>query len=315
MKAIILAAGLGTRLLPLTREKPKALFPIVNRPIIDIIINNLKGAGVDSVGINLHHLADQIIEHLKFGKKHEVDIKYIYEDNILDTGGGLANFADFIGDDPCFIVHNCDILTDVNLPDVLTFHQDLNPAATLITVDNPPYNSLLIDRYNRIKDIGGKLGVAPKRGDRKLCAAGVFVYSNSIFDWLPKRKHPYPLVPYLVKMLAKNPGSILSYPADREFFWKDIGNTVKYIEAHRDLLIDKKARFYGVFLPDNGIWIDRSANVSPQAQLKGFVSVGREAEVGGGAKLEDCILWDRAVAPGGVDHKNAVITDSIFVKG
>ena len=121
MKAMILAAGKGSRLLPLTKEKPKPLLTVKGRPLIDILIRQLSAAKINSLVVNVHHLGNQIKDHLGDGHQHKVEIQYSVEDELLETGGGIKNALKLLGTDP-FILVNGDIYTDFdfsNLPKIL----------------------------------------------------------------------------------------------------------------------------------------------------------------------------------------------------
>jgi NDP-sugar pyrophosphorylase family protein len=120
MKALILAAGLGTRLLPYTQHTPKPLFPLGDRPLLDIIIRRLEAAGCESVIINTHHLHNMITDYIN-SRKYSIPVNTRHEPVILGTAGAIKNAGDFWDDKP-FIVINSDILTDIDLKEVYSFH-------------------------------------------------------------------------------------------------------------------------------------------------------------------------------------------------
>jgi NDP-sugar pyrophosphorylase family protein len=316
MKAVILAAGLGTRLLPLTEKTPKILVPVVNRPIIDIIIDNLKSIGTGRIGINLHHLPDRVIEYLGNGEKHGVTITYSFEERILETGGGLANFAGFIGDDPHFIVHNCDPVTNIDLSKTLKFHEERRALATLVVIDRPGKNSVLIDKNCCVRDIGGKLGVIPDESDCRLCGAAIFIYSREIFNYLPDNNNPYSVIPVLLDLIRHKPGAVLAYHPDENYYWEDIGNSVGvYLGVHHDILMNNACSFPGIARCRNGIWIHEKAEVSEKAIIKGFASIGAGARINAGAVIKDCVIWENADIPAGSVFENVVISAGHIVNG
>ena len=136
MKAMILAAGLGTRLLPFTTNTPKPLFPVAGRPLIDIIICSLQNAGCEAIIINTHHLYKKINSFLA-SQKYSIPVFTRYEPFILGTGGAIKNVADFWDDRP-FMVINSDILTDIDLLEVYNFHLSHKYTATLVFYDYQP---------------------------------------------------------------------------------------------------------------------------------------------------------------------------------
>ncbi len=132
MDALILAAGEGTRLLPLTRKRPKPLFPILNRPLLEITLGYLNRFSIDRVILNTHHLADQI-ENFVHAQKETLalEIETRFEPKILNTGGGIGNARDFWQFDP-FVVINGDILTDIDLHQAIDFHLSHKGPVTLV---------------------------------------------------------------------------------------------------------------------------------------------------------------------------------------
>ena len=132
MKAMIFAAGLGTRLKPLTDNIPKALVPVAGKPLLQHTIEKLKQSGFDEIIINIHHFGQQIIDFVQ--ENHLFDIRIEFSDEreqLLDTGGGIKKAAWFFDDNEPFLIHNVDILSNVNLHDLYHFHLKNNTAATL----------------------------------------------------------------------------------------------------------------------------------------------------------------------------------------
>ncbi|MCH7760384.1 nucleotidyltransferase family protein, partial [candidate division TA06 bacterium] len=123
MKAIILAAGFGKRIMPLSDYIPKCLLPIVGRPLVDNIILYLKKFGVNEVAINTHHLAQKMIDYFQEGSKYGMKITLSHEPRILGTGGGIGNLRNFLAGEEFFIVHNGDTLTNLDLSPALELHK------------------------------------------------------------------------------------------------------------------------------------------------------------------------------------------------
>ncbi len=152
MKAMVLAAGQGTRLRPITDRMPKALVPVAGRPMIEFALLLLRRYGVRDIVINLHHFGTQIEDHLGDGQRFDVNISYSHETELLETGGGLLKAKAFLQDDT-FIVINTDALIDVDLAAVLNDHRQNHAAATLVLrpdVDADRYGSIDIDADGRI---------------------------------------------------------------------------------------------------------------------------------------------------------------------
>ena len=149
MKAMIFAAGLGTRLKPLTDHMPKALVPVAGKPMLEHVIEKLKASGFNEIVINVHHFANQIIDFLKEKDNFGIQIWISDEtEELLDTGGGIKKAAHFF-DEP-FLVHNADILSNVNFKDLYKFHQASGNDATLLVSPRKTVRYLLFNEENRL---------------------------------------------------------------------------------------------------------------------------------------------------------------------
>ncbi|MEO0165710.1 MAG: NDP-sugar synthase [candidate division WOR-3 bacterium] len=207
MKGIVLAAGYGKRLGSITQILPKPLLPINGKPIIELIIEKLKTAGIEEIGINLYYKADLIKSALK-------DIPGLYlvvERYLSGTGGALLNFRDFVSDD--FLLHNCDVLSNVDLKKVIQQHKIHAPLATVVLVKNQATNRVRIRKYRITK-------FYKKRMPDCYTYAGIAVISKKIFKYFPDDKKIFSL-PEIFN-LALEKGELL-YPYITCDFWCDIG--------------------------------------------------------------------------------------------
>ena len=152
MKAMILAAGPGTRLRPLTLNRPKALVPVGNRPMIDRIIEYLKKQGASEIVVNAHHHHGQVVKYLDEGRPFGIHMEIRVEPEILGTGGGIKNTEAFWNHAP-FIVINGDILTDIDLAPAIEAHKKAGSPATLILHHCEPFNQVQVDNRAKILDI------------------------------------------------------------------------------------------------------------------------------------------------------------------
>lgn len=151
MKAMIFAAGLGTRLKPLTDHMPKALVPVAGKPMLEHVIGKLKAAGFDEIVINVHHFAEQIIEFLK--KNHDFGIKIWISDEtemLLDTGGGIKEASSFFSGNEPFLVHNVDILSNTDLKSLYAYHSESGNDATLLVSPRKTVRYILFDGEDRL---------------------------------------------------------------------------------------------------------------------------------------------------------------------
>jgi NDP-sugar pyrophosphorylase family protein len=152
MKALIVAAGLGTRLKPITDSMPKALVPLNGVPLLEYVCQKLIAAGFDEIIINVHHFADQIIDFI--AKKQQFGVRIEISDErkkLLDTGGAIKKASWFFNDNRPFLVHNVDIVSDVNLNDLYQFHLREQVAATMLVNKRETTRYLLFDKASRLK--------------------------------------------------------------------------------------------------------------------------------------------------------------------
>jgi mannose-1-phosphate guanylyltransferase len=222
MRAMILAAGLGTRLRPLTNALPKALVEINGRTLLEIMLARLRSVGVTDVIVNAHHLADMIVEYLAsrdFGMRVEVS----REDVLLDTGGGLKKAAHFFREEEPFLLHNVDVLSSIDLARMMQFHREREALATLAVQKRSSSRQLLFDE--RMHLCGRKTGGGPAELVRAterwepLAFCGVHVISPKIFS-LMNEEGVFSIID-VYQRLAQDE-RIVGFRAD-EYYWRDVG--------------------------------------------------------------------------------------------
>jgi NDP-sugar pyrophosphorylase family protein len=191
MRAMILAAGLGTRLRPLTNTVPKALVPVAGRPLIEYNLLLLKAYGIEDVVINLHHLGNKIREALGDGSAYGLHITYSPEDPILESGGGIKNAQPFL-DGKTFIVVNCDTIVDVDLHALLAAHRQTRSVATLVLRSDSEaasYGLLETDAHGRLRRIRGEPSdIAVTEPLSQYMFTGCQVLEPRVFDFMPEVK-------------------------------------------------------------------------------------------------------------------------------
>lgn len=231
MKAMIFAAGLGTRLRPLTDNKPKALVEVAGKPMLQRVIENLKHYGFDDITINVHHFGEQIIDFVAANGNFGVDVHISDErGELLDTGGGILKAREWLDGDEPFLVHNADILTDLNLREFYEYHLHHSADATLLTASRHTARYLLFDDGNRLhgwinKQTGATLpeGVVYEPGVYKEMAfGGIHVISPHIFDALAgfTDEHKFSIIPFYVAKCREL--KVMSY-APSGYRWFDVG--------------------------------------------------------------------------------------------
>jgi NDP-sugar pyrophosphorylase family protein len=242
MKAMILAAGLGTRLRPLTNDRPKALVEIADRTLLEITLTRLRSFGVREVIINAHHFADMILEYLKTNDNFGMRIEVSREEILLDTGGGLKKAAylflsDASGAEEPFILHNVDVVSTIDLRRMVQFHIENHALATLAVQDRETARYLLFDE--KLQLCGRRSGRAGKaelvRSSPKVTAlafSGIHVISPRLLTLLTEEGTFSIITSYL--RLAAQGEKILGFRAD-EYYWRDLGKLENVVQAAEDL--------------------------------------------------------------------------------
>ncbi len=242
MKAMILAAGLGTRLRPLTDDRPKALVTVAGRTLLEITLARLRLFGVDEVIVNAHHFADMIVDYLETNQNFGMRIEVSHEDVLLDTGGGLKKAAHFFLDSSgesheSFIVHNVDVISTIDLRRMVRFHREQSALVTLAVQDREASRYLLFDKNGLLCGRqAGRVGktelVRPAEHPRPLAFSGIHVLSPSIFSRMDAEGAFSIITTYLE--LAVRGERIVAFRAN-EYEWRDLGRPESVVRAARDI--------------------------------------------------------------------------------
>lgn len=239
MKALILAAGLGTRLRPYSENTPKPLFTIAKRPLLDIIISNLIDAGCKAIIVNTHSLHHKIDFYLA-RKKYPVPVMTRHEPDILGTGGAIKNVADFWEDTP-FMVINSDIVTDIDFKEVYEFHLNHCHPVTLALHNDPEFNTVALNKDGFIQDFDDRfpntalakstingLKTFESEEYKRLTFTGIQVLNPELLELIPDRVF-YSIIDCYKKLLSKNK-KICAY-ITKDHYWKDLGTPERYRQA------------------------------------------------------------------------------------
>jgi NDP-sugar pyrophosphorylase family protein len=247
MKAMILAAGLGTRLRPLTDDRPKALVTVAGHTLLEIALRRLRAVGVSDVIVNTHHYAEMIFEYLEANSNFGMKIEVSREEVLLDTGGGLKYAAHFFLDsiqdfqEP-FILHNVDVLSTIDLGRMMRFHTQHDALATLSVQDRPTSRYLLFDPQGQLcgrRTVRGSQAedsqdevVSPASPLQPLAFSGIHIISPRIFAEM-EEKGAFSIIPAYLRLAAKGE-KIMAFRAD-EYYWRDLGRPQSLVEAAQDV--------------------------------------------------------------------------------
>jgi mannose-1-phosphate guanylyltransferase len=315
MRAMVLAAGLGTRLRPLTYEIPKPMVPVLDRPVMAHIVDLLDRHGFDEAIANLHYFPDTIRAY--FGAR----LSYRYEPELLGTAGGVRGCADFLGRDD-FLVISGDALTDIDLAAFAARHRETGGIATLAVKkvpDTREYGVVLHDRDGRITGFQEK--PAPEEALSDLGNCGIYAFAPEIFDYFPKR----PFVDWAQDVFP----TLLEHDVpfhihELREYWNDIGSlgelrqgTFDALSGHLRLQVEGKELAPGVrvadgrALPEDAevegpVWVGHDVSIGARARLMGPLVLGDGARVGERAQLRGSIVF-----PGTEVAAEAILIDAI----
>jgi mannose-1-phosphate guanylyltransferase len=299
MRAMVLAAGLGTRLRPLTYEIPKPMVPVLDRPVMAHIVELLARHGITDVIANLHWFPDTIRGY--FGDA----IEYRYEEELLGTAGGVRNCRDFFGDES-FLVISGDALTDIDLTRFHERHKQAGGIATLAgkrVEDTREYGVMIHDEDGRISGFQEKVPREEALSDLGNC--GIYMFEPAIFDYFPDRpfvdwaKDVYPT-------LLENDVPFYAHEIDE--YWNDVGSLAELRQGTFDALEGKLeleiggeqieegliagagSGMDGIALVEPPVWIGRNVEIGPNVRLEGPVVIGDDAIVGEASALKESIV-------------------------
>lgn len=224
MKAIIMAGGKGTRLLPYTKVIPKPLMPIGDMPILEVLVHQVKRAGVDEIILSVGHLASLLHAFFQDGEQLGTHIKYAYEETPLGTVGALRSIS---GLDETFLVMNGDVLTDMDFADLLSFHRQSGAVVTIAMYNRAVKIDLGVIQF---KDDHRVIGYIEKPSYDFHVSMGVYVFEPAALKYIPENS--YYDFPTLVLRLIENGEKVAGYPFGG--YWKDLGRIDDYEQAIQD---------------------------------------------------------------------------------
>ncbi|MFA4828404.1 MAG: sugar phosphate nucleotidyltransferase [Thermodesulfovibrionales bacterium] len=284
LKIFLPAAGLGERLRPITYHIPKPLLPILGRHLIEITLKKFSAVSSGRIGINLHYKPEMIKEWIK-SSVYANRVELFPEDPILGTGGALKNAEGFLSDSH-FLVHNADILSDIDFVQLIGTHLASENIATLATHDYPKYNNVVVDDNGLVIDVEnpGTSTPNPDRLARKVAYTGIAVYSPEILKFLPAGVS-HATVAWLAAAKAGHKVQALDFTG---CYWNDIGTPASYAAAVIDAL------------RNNGetVYINPSVKKCSPAEIDGYIVIEEGNELGQNVSLRNCIVLPSSLPQG-----------------
>ena len=282
MRAIVLSAGYGTRLWPLTEDRTKPAIPILGKPLVGYVAEYLAGYGIDEIVVNLHHRPESVRRALGDGSHFRVKLYYVEEPVILGTSGALDNTRSFF-EHETFVVVNGKIITDIDLNAALETHRKANAIATLVLLPNTRRERFSVVETEAGRVTGfGRMPVADGGGDAPLMFTGIHILEPRIFDYVPRGVFSDTVIDVYPQAIAKGE-TIAAHVASGK--WRELSTLKRYLDISVELL---------------------------KEEGKSFV-VGANPLIASSATTTESIIWDNVkVGPGAHIHR-AVLADNVTI--
>jgi NDP-sugar pyrophosphorylase family protein len=301
MRAIVLSAGYGTRLWPLTEDRTKPAIPILGKPLVGYVAEYLAGFGIDEIVVNLHHRPESVRRALGDGSRFGVKLHYVEEPVILGTSGALDNTREFF-ERETFVVVNGKIITDIDLNAALETHRNSNALATLVLLPNARRErfSVVETEAGRVKGFG-RMPTAEATGPTPLMFTGIHILEPRIFEYIPHGVFSDSVTDVYPQALA-NGETIAAHVGSGK--WRELSTLKRYVDISVELLRESgKASVAGA-----GSAISETADVVDSI-------LWDNVEVGAGATVKRAVLADHVKIPAGEVIEDVVVVPRKLVEG
>ena len=311
MKAVVMAGGEGTRLRPLTSNRPKPLVPVLGKPIAQHIIEHLKRAGITDIVVTLYYLGDEIRNYFGDGSEWGVNLIYVVEDSPLGTAGSVKMAEEYLKDDT-FVIVSGDALTDLNIEKAVAYHREKGAEATLVLqpVSNPlEFGVVMTEGDGRIQRFLEK----PSWGEvfSDTVNTGMYVLEPSVFDLMEAGK-AYDWSQDIFPQLLSDRRPLYGYIMNE--YWCDVGSLDQYRQAQYEMLAGKTALpISGAVRPGN-VYVGAGTEIDPSVRLNGPLAIGQNCRIKGDAVIgPDTVLGDNIQIEPGAQIVKAILWDSVYV--
>lgn len=306
-KAMIMAAGVGSRLDPLTQDVPKPLVPIANRPMMDLLFEKLVNISIKDIIANTHYKAEKIIEKYK---KNDLGINfnYIHEKELSGTAGGVKKCQFFFNEGEDFLVLSADGLSNANLSAAIESHKKSGAIASLgikkIAMEEiPNFGVVVTDTEGFVKGFQEKPSIQEAKSDS--INTGIYIFNYKIFDYIPADTF-YDFAKNVFPDLLSKDIKINTFPVDE--YWSDIGTIDQYIQSTRDLFDNLyEINCSEIITTPEGAYITGKSYIAPSASLYGYNTIGENCIIGKNVVLKNCIIWDDVEIKDNIKLENCVI--------
>lgn len=310
MQAVVMAGGQGTRLRPLTSNQPKPMVPVVNKPLMEHIIELLKRHRLEQIVITLQFLPTVITNYFGDGSALGVELTYATEESPLGTAGSVRNARSFL--DRTFVVVSGDALTDIDLTSAALFHKERGSMVTVVLkrAANPrDFGLVITDEDGKIVRFLEKPGWGEVFSDT--INTGIYIVEPEVLNMVPDDR-PYDFSKDLFPQILENRLPLYGYVADG--YWTDVGNHEQYLEAHRDILdglVDIQVPGHKL---ENNVWIGDGSEISENAKLSGPLLLGDHVKVEEGCKVREyTVIGDNVVIKRDNFLHRSVVLDNTYI--
>lgn len=297
---MILAAGLATRLRPLTLRRPKILVPIQNRPLLHWLVEYLCSAGAEEVIVNAYHLREKIVDYVE-RTNFPIPVRVRVEEILLGTGGGIRNVADF-WDERSFVVINGDILSSINLKEVLSNHERSGATVTLVLKDEPRFNGVQVARDGRILSFRG----GP---EKQLAFTGIHLLKPEVLATIPS-DIPISIIDCYLQLISA--GEKVMAHVIKDQYWRELGSLEGYLQVHQELFQLEKAPFPGLQVGGKPV-VHESARLRSGTRFDGMVCIGEECELDNDVVIQGSVIWNQVQVRAGCSIRESIIGDGVVV--
>ncbi|GJL77566.1 MAG: hypothetical protein NPINA01_05550 [Nitrospinaceae bacterium] len=315
LKAMILAAGFGTRLMPLTQKIPKPMVPVLNRPLLEHTIELLRSFDIRDIAVNVHHLPEQVIDHFGDGSQFGVNLHFSREEKIMGTAGGIKAAQGFLESGP-FLVINSDIIVNIDLNRVLDFHRQKGSCLTLVVREDASpkqYDPIEIQEDGRIVHFVGASSMDVPEPTRRVMFTGIQIMEPEIFSRIPAGQFCGTAENIFPEMIQEG---LPVFGHLHQDYWIDMGNRVQYLKVHRDALDGKTLLKAGAPEKPQGSGITppvvtgENCVIETDAKIGPHVVLGNGCRVQKNAVIENSVLWDGVTV-----NADCVVKGSVLGKG
>ena len=334
MQAMILAAGFGTRLRPLTEVCPKPLFPLMLQPMLGHILAQLQQQGWQEVVINLHHQAEPLAQWLGDGRRWGVRLHLSYEPEILETAGGIKRAEAWLGAAP-FLVLNADVLIDLDLRAVWQWHCQRGAMVTMVVRPDPAaraYGAVMVDAASRVVGINGRPSATAETGGQETVFTGVQVLSPEVLAHIPPGRQVSTTADIYPALIAQG-AAVYGYL--HTGYWMDVGVPARYLQAHWDMLHGALGEQWYSRLPPGShvirhgtpppavapgatimppVVLGPAVFLAPQACVGPYAVLGAGCQVAARAVVRDSVLWEQVRVAAGARVQQCILGDGVYVE-